>query len=131
MKDFSGFCLCGAVQFTFGPPSLWCAHCHCSLCRRAHGAAFVTWIGVDQKRFELIRQDTLRWYRSSAEAQRGFCATCGSTLFFRSERWPGEIHVAHANVESEIDLAPSAHAFWESHVDWFEFDDPLPRKTSG
>lgn len=129
MKDFSGSCLCGGIQFRCETPSLWCAHCHCSLCRRAHGTAFVTWVGIDEKKFTLISKDTLCWYRSSSDSERGFCATCGSTLFFRSERWPGEIHVARANIDSEIDLEPSAHAYWNGHVDWFECKDELPKKS--
>lgn len=40
-------CLCGDITLAATLPSLWAAHCHCSLCRRAHGAAFVTWVGMD------------------------------------------------------------------------------------
>ncbi len=129
MKDYSGSCLCQAVQFCCETPSLWCAHCHCSLCRRAHGAAFVTWIGVAEKQFKLISDTTLCWYGSSSDSERGFCATCGSTLFFRSARWPGEIHVARATIATEIDLAPSVHAYWDSHIDWFDFENPLSIMT--
>jgi hypothetical protein len=39
-----GACLCGAVKIETTLPSLWSAHCHCSSCRRAHGAAFVTYV---------------------------------------------------------------------------------------
>ena len=42
-EKVSGGCLCGAVRFTAKLPSKWCAHCHCSLCRKAHGAGYVTW----------------------------------------------------------------------------------------
>jgi hypothetical protein len=41
-----GACLCGAVQFELQLPATWVAHCHCTMCRRAHGAAFVTWVSV-------------------------------------------------------------------------------------
>jgi len=40
-----GSCLCGAIGFVAALPSKWVAHCHCSRCRRAHGAPFVTWAG--------------------------------------------------------------------------------------
>ena len=49
-----GQCLCGAVQFEFDLPAKWCANCHCSMCRRAHGAPFVTWVGVEGDRFRLV-----------------------------------------------------------------------------
>ena len=42
MPSTHGGCLCGDVRFTVDWPSKWIAHCHCSMCRRAHGAAYVT-----------------------------------------------------------------------------------------
>ena len=96
----TGKCLCGAVRFEVTPPTKWCAHCHCSLCRRAHGAAFVTWFGVDRSGFELVAGDAeLSWYQSTPEARRGFCSKCGSTIFFESERWGDEVHIT-ANAEA-------------------------------
>ncbi|MDH4040100.1 MAG: GFA family protein [Gammaproteobacteria bacterium] len=130
MTRFQGACLCGEVQFEYQSPSLWCAHCHCSLCQRAHGAPVVTWVGAAQQRFSLVADSTLRWYHSSPDSERGFCSACGSTLFFRSERWPGEIHLARTNIDGDIDLAPSVHVHCESQAHWFEFDDSLPHQSS-
>jgi len=132
MDECSGRCLCDAVRFHARLPSRWVAHCHCSLCRRAHGAAFVTWAGFDADACR-IEDDhhVLRWYDSSPAAQRGFCSRCGSTLFFRSERWAGELHIVLANFDGPLDRAPQAHAFWDTHVDWVALDpdDGLPRKA--
>lgn len=125
--DYRGACLCGRTRFHFRPPSLWCAHCHCQMCQRAHGAAVVTWVGVAEEQFALDAGEQLRWYRSSEEAERGFCQVCGSTLFFRSSRWPGEVHIVRSNLEGEIDREPSGHAYWDSHVEWLELGDTLPR----
>ena len=125
---FTGGCLCGAVRFEVRSPTKWCAHCHCSLCRRAHGAAFVTWFGVEQTQFELISGDEhLSWYRSTPEARRGFCGRCGSTLFFESERWSDETHIALAQMDGPIDRAPKVHVFYDAHVDWVEPGDDLRR----
>jgi hypothetical protein len=127
----SGGCLCGAVRFVAGLPSRWVAHCHCTRCRRAHGAAFVTWVGLDAERVELRDPDArLAWHRGEGGAKRGFCATCGSTLFFRSPRWPGELHVVLANFDAPVDRAPQAHAYWDTRVDWVHVDDDLPKKPA-
>ncbi len=124
-----GGCLCGRVRFRVQGPTLWCAHCHCSQCRRAHGAPFVTWVGVPEEAVRIEAGDgDLAWHASSAEARRGFCRTCGSSLFFRSSRWPGELHIARGNFDGELDREPAAHVFWDSHVSWFEPGDVLPRK---
>ena len=128
-ESFQGTCLCHAVHFRIEAPTLWCAHCHCSMCRHAHGAAFVTWIGVPEEQFSFTAgKQAVRWYASSTEAERGFCRECGSTLFFRSERWPGEIHVVRAAVDGPIDRQPEGHVFYGSHVDWYTVADDLPRK---
>ena len=125
---FTGGCLCGAVRFAVTSPTKWCAHCHCSLCRRAHGAAFVTWFGVERAQFKLTGGDEhLSWYRSTADARRGFCDRCGSTLFFESERWSDETHIALAHMDGPIDRAPKVHVFYDSHVDWVEPGDDLRR----
>lgn len=133
MSSGRGSCLCGAVTFSLAWPSKWVAHCHCSMCRRAHGAAFVTWVGVESGQFSLEDPDgLLRWYTSSPGAERGFCSRCGSSMLFRSERWPGEMHVAVANLDEGADRAPMAHVFWDTHVDWADVDsrDGLPRKPA-
>ena len=123
-----GGCLCGAIRFEVTPPTKWCAHCHCSLCRRAHGAAFVTWFGADRSSFELVTgADELSWYQSTPAARRGFCSRCGSTIFFESERWADEVHIALACMEDAIDRSPKTHVFYDSHVDWIELGDELQR----
>ena len=125
---YRGSCLCGAVQFEYDGPSLWCAHCHCTMCQRAHGAPVVTWVGVTEDKARVSSGQDLSWYHSSADSERGFCSTCGSSLFFRSGRWPGQLHIVRANIQGDIDTAPSSHAYWDSHAPWFEFEDALPRE---
>ena len=126
-----GGCLCGAVKFSFPFPTIWVAHCHCTLCQRAHGAAFVTWVGAKADTCTIADpENLLRWYRSSPDAERGFCGRCGSGLFFRSDKWPGELHIARANFASDLDRAPQAHAYFDTHVGWVEINDALPKKNA-
>ncbi len=117
-----GGCLCGAVRFRIALPPKWCAHCHCSMCRRAHGAGFVTWVGSASDAFRLLSGEAeLRRYQSSAEATRSFCGRCGTMLFFESSRWPGEIHVTLAHLDSDAGLTPQAHAYWSNRAPWADF----------
>lgn len=125
---FHGECLCGAVRFEVAPPTRWCLHCHCTLCRKAHGAPFVTWFGVGKDRLRLTRgETTVRWRESSDHGRRAFCNACGSQLFFESTRWPDQIDIARALVDGPIDREPSAHVHLSSKVDWVEIDDALGR----
>jgi hypothetical protein len=110
------------VRFRIGLPALWVAHCHCSMCRRAQGAGFVTWVGVAEPRFVLdAGADVLGRFQSSPAATRSFCGRCGSPLFFQSSRWPGEIHVTLASLDDSGGLEPQAHAYWGSHAEWADW----------
>lgn len=123
-----GSCLCGAVTFEVTPPTKWCAHCHCTMCRRAHGAGVVTWFGVHTSSFQLVAgSDVLKWHQSSPAARRGFCDRCGSSMFFEGERWPGEVHIARATVVGPIDREPTAHVYFDVRVDWLELHDDLKK----
>lgn len=125
----SGACLCGSITFTMQFPSKWVAHCHCSRCQRAHGAAFVTWVGVDAAQVAITDEhNKLRWHISSAGGERGFCCECGSSLFFRSGDWPGELHIARALFADPIDREPRMHGYYDTHVPWVSVVDELPRK---
>ncbi len=116
-----GGCLCGAVRFEITLPSKWCAHCHCGMCRRAHGAAFVTWFGMEASRFRIVAgSEHLTRFASSASAWRGFCNRCGTTMLFGGERWPNEVHVALACLDGALDRAPSANVYWDVRVPWAE-----------
>ncbi len=128
IKTVSGSCLCGRVRFEVDLPVKWCSHCHCDLCRRAHGASFVTWFGVSKQAFRLHDGQDLQWYASSEEAQRGFCSTCGSTMFFQSfTRWADEMHIALPFVHGDINKKPSIHVYWDRHVPWVEIKDELKK----
>jgi len=73
----------------------------------------------------------LHWYTSTTGAERGFCAHCGSMLFFRSVKWPEELHIALAHFTTPVDRMPQAHVYWDDHVSWADVDpqDGLPRKS--
>ncbi|RPI13842.1 MAG: GFA family protein [Lysobacterales bacterium] len=124
-----GGCLCGAVRYRIALPPKWVAHCHCSMCRRAQGAGFVTWVGVPEGAFMLESgADVLSHYKSSPAAVRSFCSRCGTPLFFQSTRWPGEMHVTLATLDSADGLEPQAHSYWSVHAEWADWRGrELPR----
>ena len=126
-----GSCLCGAVHFTAKLPSKWVAHCHCTRCQRAHGAPFVTWAGFEASAVDIQDAEaSLRWHVAQEGGTRGFCGRCGSPMFFKAERWPGELHIARALFNDPLDRLPQAHVYYETHVEWVTLDDKLPKRTS-
>ncbi len=124
----TGSCLCGAVRFSLRLPVSFCLHCHCTLCRRNHGAAYVTWIGVSRESFALDSgEDRLERYDSSEHGWRSFCSRCGSSLFCASREHPDTIDIVLANLHGPVEIAPTAHIFFDDRAPWTSVEDGLPR----
>lgn len=80
----TGSCLCGGVHFSISGSLRDVSTCHCAMCRRA-----TTSVGAYTacaSAAVTITGRKLRWYRSSPEAERGFCSRCGAQLFWRRLR---------------------------------------------
>jgi len=124
-----GSCFCGAVRFEVGFPTAFCAHCHCSMCRRSHGAAYVTWFGAAKERFKITSgANELVHFASSDHGKRSFCGRCGSTLFCELAEHPGIVDVVLANVAEPLDRRPQMHVFFSDRVSWANVGcDGLPR----
>ncbi len=127
--SLTGGCLCGAVRYEAGWPPNWSAHCHCSDCRHATGAAFATYAG--------IRNDGFRWskgtpttYRSSPGVVRSFCGVCGTPLAYKGDRWPDETHIFAATLDDPTRAKPQAHIYTSQQLPWIHLADGLPRKAT-
>ena len=129
MESVTGSCLCGKLKFSAPLPTLWVAHCHCSLCQKNAGAAFVTWAGFWEKDVQIEDvEHVLKWFSATENAYRGFCSHCGSTVFFKSFRWPDELHITAINIHHALDKAPQMHVNWNSRQPWLHLNDALPKK---
>lgn len=119
-----GSCLCGAVTFKVDPPLRPVVVCHCTQCRKWSGHVWAA-TSVPHDRFRLVRDEGLRWFRSSAEAQRGFCSDCGASLFWQPE---GEdrISFAPAALEGDTGLETAEHIFIEAAGDYYSPEGPPP-----
>lgn len=81
----TGKCLCGAVKFTAQEVETHVHACHCSMCRSWTGGSMLA-ARADGLSFE--GEDHIKTYASSDWAERGFCAECGSALFYRLKEPP-------------------------------------------
>lgn len=74
-------CLCGAIRITAANASNSVGACHCGTCRRWGGGPFMEIdCGTD---VSISGEENMSVYDSSPWAERGFCAKCGTHLFYR------------------------------------------------
>ena len=121
----TGGCLCGAVRWELAPVELSVANCHCRLCQRAVGAAVVAWATAPAAALTLLRAEPA-WYRSSAAAERGFCPTCGTSLFFRARAPDGPVDLTVASFDHPEDLAPTSEIWTTSRQWWVPLTPGVP-----
>jgi hypothetical protein len=99
--------------------------CHCSLCRKQSGHYFAS-TDVPKAAVAIRGEDKLAWFQSSAKARRGFCATCGSSLFwdplFRD--WIG---VAMGAFDGDTGTSLHLHIFTADKGDYYEIADGAPQ----
>lgn len=80
--SWSGGCLCGGVRYRVNGRLRDLIACYCRQCQRTSGN-FVAATRAGHDAFEIVEDGTLAWYRSSPQADRGFCTRCGGNLFWR------------------------------------------------
>ena len=124
--EWTGGCSCGAVRYRATADPIRVVSCHCGKCRRASGAAFLTHVHFPIDAFAWTAGTPTR-YRSSAEAERGFCARCGSTLTMHESVLDDRVQVSLGSLDRPGDIRPDDHVWTESQLSWLKIDDGLPR----
>ncbi|WP_299722082.1 GFA family protein [uncultured Tateyamaria sp.] len=119
----TGSCICGAVSYTVTSDIDKTGACHCSMCRKWSGGVYFG-VKVPSDGMEITGKDRLGIYASSPWAERAFCATCGSSMYYRvTAEGPmqGEYHIGLGTLDDVsgidfdgelfIDLKPDAYEF--------------------
>lgn len=107
------------MQLHASKPPTHGAHCHCDNCRRAHGAAFVSWLSFETDTIEVFAgADDFATYITETGAERRFCKNCGTTLTFAHDRWPGTIDLARGNFIDPIPDLEWRHTYAGRQPDW-------------
>jgi hypothetical protein len=121
--------MCGSVRYQVRGPLRDVQICHCIECRRWHGHASA-FTAVKRDDLVLLSSDALRWTASpdsDADARRGFCGECGSSLFWDPPR-RATISIAAGTLDVPTGLRSGAHWFVSQASDYYELpDDGLPR----
>lgn len=120
-----GRCLCGEVRFELAPPVRDVVVCHCSLCRRS-GTLAGAYVEVPRAGLSLVGEP--RWYTDGNDRKRGFCGTCGATLFWDAGH--GTISVSAGAVDDGDDLRTLAHIYVDDAASWEHVPDDAPHRDA-
>lgn len=121
----TGSCLCGAVTFEVScalpPPDA----CHCTKCRKQSGHY---WASTDLPRaaVEIHGEDRITWYSSSDRVRRGFCSTCGASLFW-DPIFKDTIAIAMGAFDAPTATTLGHHIFVADKGDYYAITDGLPQ----
>ncbi len=128
-NSYKGSCLCGAVQFIVDSEINDVSHCHCSMCRKAHGAAFATYGNVPSQSHHFTSgESSLKVYPSSDSVERLFCSTCGSPLLWRDAvHFPGIASFPLGSLDSAFTTPVQRHIFAASKAPWHQITDHWPQ----
>ena len=118
----TGRCLCGAITYTVSGPLRQVVACHCKQCQRMSGFhVAATSAGRDTVSID----GDIAWYQSSDAARRGFCGTCGSSLFWDG---PGQnLSIFAGTLDAPTGLKLVGHIYCADKGDYYEISDDLPK----
>lgn len=130
---YQGSCLCGQVRYAARQFEPNMAHCHCSMCRKFHGAVFASFGSVKREHFCWLQGETkLATYQAPNGTVRRFCKHCGSSLTFASSAEAIEIiEIALGSLDTPLTQQPDAHIYVGSKANWTVIADGLPQYTEG
>jgi len=122
-----GSCLCGAVAFEVSGALPGPDACHCSQCRKQTGHFFVS-TDVPRSALTVRGGENVTWFHSSEKVRRGFCATCGSALFWDQieKDWIG---IAMGAFESPTGTRLRIHIHVADKGDYYDIADGLPQNA--
>jgi len=128
-----GSCLCGGVKYAIAGPLFRPLHCHCSMCRKAQGAALRSRAGVKISDFEWLQgNELMTYYESPPGFRRGFFRVSGSPIINGSPAHPERgVGLALGTLDIDPGLRPQRHVFVADKAPWFEITDDLPQHQSG
>jgi hypothetical protein len=128
---FLGSCLCGAIEYQLLSRPKALSHCHCSQCRKSHGAAFASYGSVLRSDLRIVQgAGSLQSYRSSESVLRQFCGQCGSSLFWSRDQgeYADWISIALGTLDTPFTADKQKHIQVAFKASWYEIQDNWPQE---
>ena len=116
-------CLCGGIKFKLKGKLRHVSNCHCSQCMKTHGN-FGSYTNCPEKNIQFINKKTLKWFKSSKIAKRGFCFKCGASIFYKKNK-SENISISAGMINKPTNLKTSLNIFTYGKLDYYKLDKRL------
>ena len=119
-RHVRGHCLCGAVELEIDFPAFWAWHDHSEASRRAHGAAYATYVGCWRKHARVVKGERTiaRFEDANTRSTRSFCSRCGTPLLYQQKRSPHMVNIPRALFTNRTGREPRYHVGIGELQDW-------------
>ena len=129
-RSFEGGCFCRAVRYRVEGVPRGVTHCHCLDCRKTSGSAFLTWVELDRRQFELTLGTPGRLEYES-RVIRGFCESCGTPLTYERVKEPQNVDVTLCSLDDPEVFQPQDHVWTDRQLSWADVGAGLPHHARG
>ncbi|PHR61209.1 MAG: aldehyde-activating protein [Robiginitomaculum sp.] len=130
MSFLTGQCLCGDITYKIENPHKSPSSCHCTQCQSWGGQAWPS-VSCDIDNFCLVQGEyTLTWFQSSKRARRGFCSSCGSTLFWQANHGENAntyMSISMGSLDTPHNMKIARHIYCADQGTYYDIKDGLPQ----
>ena len=126
MSAMHGHCLCGAVRIDVAEHRGFTAVCHCRMCQRWSGGLFIC-VPADAAAVQV--SGPVQHFRSSDIAERAFCGTCGSHLWYRAFDGDGHYALVPGLFDGARDLPLKSEIYTDRAYSGLALPGDHPRAT--
>ena len=127
MKKFNakGKCLCGGIKFTTKGFHREVSNCHCIQCMKTHGN-FAAYTRVNDDCLNFQNKKTLKWFKSSKKAKRGFCFKCGASIFFKVNK-SKTTSISAGMFDKSLKVKSNKNIFVKKRLKYYKLDQSIPK----
>ena len=104
---------------------LFRSSCHCVQCMKTHGN-FAAYTNVEDKNLKFQNKKTLKWFKSSKKAKRGFCSKCGASIFFKFNK-SKNISISAGMFDKSLKVKTTRNIFIKNRLKYYKLDQSLPK----
>ena len=118
-------CLCGGIQLKTKGYHRNVQNCHCIQCMKTHGH-YAAYTNVEEQDVKFIKKRTLKWFKSSKKAERGFCKKCGASILFKMNK-SNIISISAGLFDKSLKLKTNRNIFTKNRLKYYSLDKNIPK----